>query len=221
MRLPFLSSSFLATRSIGSRRFAALAITPTWDLITALSGTTRGATRIGQVTPVRSLARLSQASGQAFTFARVAPPLKMPMRQALRQARPGTKGVVHGYGMAMATTPSSQARPRRILPPSVVVSDRASLQMAALLQTQEGAAGMRIGMVNDWGSHTGFTYTLSFVRPSEVEKDDERVELSGGALLFIERRAIWAGEGGLLGAQVDLDESFNLIIEPKKKESPQ
>ena len=74
-------------------------------------------------------------------------------------------------------------------------------------------------MTNDWGSVTGFTYTLGFVSKGEVKADDERVELESGALLFIERTAIWAGQGGLLGATLDIDDDFNLTVEPKEPSS--
>jgi hypothetical protein len=93
-------------------------------------------------------------------------------------------------------------------------------------------------MANDWSSSTGFSYTIDFVGAAEdVDPTDERIELSrppssaeaaaeqaeGEAaaarpvLLFIERKAIWAGEGGLLGATLDLDEQFNLHIKPKEE----
>ena len=87
--------------------------------------------------------------------------------------------------------------------------------MAALLEAAPTAAGLRMGMTNDWGSATGFTYTLNFVTEAEVKTDDERIELSNGAVLFVERKALWVGEGGLLGATLDLDEEFNLIVTPK------
>lgn len=74
---------------------------------------------------------------------------------------------------------------------------------------------MRIGVTNDWGSHTGFSYTLNFVQPGELQKSDERIELAGGAVLFVERKALWSGEGGLLGATLDLDEDFNIVIKDK------
>ena len=72
-------------------------------------------------------------------------------------------------------------------------------------------------MANDWGSPTGFTYTLGFVGEADVQEDDERIELAGGATLFVERKALWVGEGGLLGSTVDLDAEFNLIITPKDR----
>ena len=72
-------------------------------------------------------------------------------------------------------------------------------------------------MANDWGSPTGFTYTLSFIGEADVREDDERIELAGEAVLFVERKALWVGEGGLLGATVDLDTAFNLVITPKDR----
>ena len=93
-------------------------------------------------------------------------------------------------------------------------------RLAALLTTQAGVAGVRLGMVNDWGSHTGFSYTLGFVLEGDVEKSDERIDLEDGGALYIERKALWAGEGGLVGATLDIDEEFNLIITPKDGRTP-
>lgn len=87
--------------------------------------------------------------------------------------------------------------------------------MAALLEATPSAVGMRMGMTNDWGSSTGFSYTLSFVTEGELMKDDERIELESGAVLYVERKALWVGEGGLLGATLDLDSDFNIIVKPK------
>jgi hypothetical protein len=40
--------------------------------------------------------------------------------------------------------------------------------------------------------------------------------LPGGRTLYVERKALWVGEGGLLGATLDLDDEYNLIILPKE-----
>ena len=94
-------------------------------------------------------------------------------------------------------------------------TDGAAEKIGALLKAQPSAAGVRLSMVNDWGSHTGFSYTISFMRAGEELADDERIELSSGATLFVDRKALWAGEGGLLGAQLDMDDAFNLKISTK------
>ena len=47
------------------------------------------------------------------------------------------------------------------------------------------------------------------------ERSDERVPLGDGGTIYIDRKALWAGEGGLLGATVDMDEAFNLKVTPK------
>ena len=92
-------------------------------------------------------------------------------------------------------------------------------RLSALLQAQTGVVGVRLGMVNDWGSHTGFSYTLEFVPEGGIEKSDERIDIGDGpGALYVERKALWAGEGGLVGATLDLDADFNLIITPKEKE---
>lgn len=71
-------------------------------------------------------------------------------------------------------------------------------------------------MTNDWGSPTGFSYTLGFVLEGmEVVKTDEKVELAGGGIIYIERKAIWVGEGGLLGSTMDIDENFHVTMTPK------
>ena len=87
------------------------------------------------------------------------------------------------------------------------------------MSVQPGAIGMRLGMANDWGSATGFSYTLDFVLEGQpIARDDEVIELpDGSGAIYVERKAIWVGEGGLLGATMDLDENFNLIITPKDK----
>lgn len=77
--------------------------------------------------------------------------------------------------------------------------------------------GVRVGMVNDWGSHTGFTYTMSFIAAANVDPSDERIDLEGSGVLYLERKALWVGEGGLVGATMDIDEEFNLKITPKEK----
>jgi hypothetical protein len=71
-------------------------------------------------------------------------------------------------------------------------------------------------MTNDWGSPTGFSYTLNFVRDGEVDSTDERIDLSHGAVVFVERKALWVGEGGLLGATVDMDEHYSLMVKGKE-----
>lgn len=64
----------------------------------------------------------------------------------------------------------------------------------------------------------------------QVTADDEVLELqqpeaAGGAepdapavTLYVARQALWVGEGGLLGATLDLDENYALVITPKDKE---
>ena len=100
-------------------------------------------------------------------------------------------------------------------------TERASTRIAALLKASDGTPlGVRMGMTNDWGSATGFTYTLNFVRDGELQASDERIELPDSAVLFIERKALWVGEGGLLGSTVDIDEKLNIIVTPKVKDEP-
>ena len=94
-------------------------------------------------------------------------------------------------------------------------TDMAAERIGALLAAQSsGAVGLRLGMVNDWGSHTGFSYTLNFV--NEVDATDERIDLPN-ATLYVERKALWVGEGGLVGATLDMDEDYNLLVTPKEK----
>ena len=91
-------------------------------------------------------------------------------------------------------------------------------RISALLQTKGDAQGVRLGMTNDWGSHTGFSYTLNFVHAdTRPLKSDEKIELSDGSVIFVDRKALWAGEGGLLGATLDIDEEFNVIVSPKEE----
>ena len=104
----------------------------------------------------------------------------------------------------------------QIAPPRRVQTDNAATRIKALLKAADDKAlGVRLGMANDWGSSTGFSYTLNFVRAGELQPSDERIELSESAVLFIERKALWVGEGGLLGATLDIDEKLNIIVTPK------
>ena len=97
-------------------------------------------------------------------------------------------------------------------------ADSAASRISTLIGVQPGAIGVRLGMANDWGSATGFSYTLGFVHEGGVDPSDEVIELPDGkGAIYVERKAIWAGEGGLLGATMDMDEQFNLIITPKDK----
>lgn len=84
------------------------------------------------------------------------------------------------------------------------------------MKAEPNAAGVRLGMTNDWGSRTGFSYTLSFVKAGEIDATDEKIELAGGGTVYVERKAIWVGEGGLLGATMEIDDQFNMKITPKE-----
>ena len=95
-------------------------------------------------------------------------------------------------------------------------TDGAATHISALQKSQPGACGVRLGIVNDWGSYTGFSYTLAFVMDGSEDKSDERVALADGGTIYIARKALWAGEGGLLGATVDMDAAFNLKVTPKE-----
>mmetsp|Transcript_55 Transcript_55/g.159 ORF Transcript_55/g.159 Transcript_55/m.159 type:complete len:139 (+) Transcript_55:252-668(+) len=95
-------------------------------------------------------------------------------------------------------------------------TDKAAKGIVALLGTQTDAVGVRLGMTNDWGSPTGFSYTLNFVREGGLDRTDERIDLPHNAVVFVERKALWVGEGGLLGATVDMDDSYQLIVTGKE-----
>ena len=95
--------------------------------------------------------------------------------------------------------------------------ETAAARLEALQRAQDGVVGVRMGMTNDWGSPSGFSYTLSFVMDGGVEKSDERIELPNGGVLYIERKALWVGEGGLVGATLDIDDKLNIIVTPKEK----
>lgn len=131
---------------------------------------------------------------------------------------------VHVVSMALSVAITRHLAMQHLLTLLLVCSpsqaDNATKRMTALLEATPKAAGLRIGMTNDWGSPTGFTYTLSFVAEAEVLEDDERIELPTRAVLFVERKALWAGEGGLLGATLDLDSNFNLVVSHKGSDAP-
>jgi hypothetical protein len=48
-------------------------------------------------------------------------------------------------------------------------AESAAKRMAALIEASPSAKGVRIGMANDWGSPTGFTYTMGFVTEAELQ----------------------------------------------------
>ena len=98
-------------------------------------------------------------------------------------------------------------------------TENASTRIAALLKAGDGAVGVRLGITNDWGSATGFSYTLNFVQPGEVLVSDERIELAQSTVLFVDRKALWAGEGGLLGATVDIDADLNITVSRKERDA--
>eukprot|EP00966_Prymnesium_polylepis_P143575 3314427-Prymnesium_polylepis.1 len=95
-------------------------------------------------------------------------------------------------------------------------TQNAAEKVRLLLQVSPSAIGIRIDMTNDWGSHTGFTYTLGFATADDVKKDDEKIELEGGGVVFVDRKTLWVGEGGLLGATMDIDDNFSMKITPKE-----
>ena len=94
--------------------------------------------------------------------------------------------------------------------------ETAAKRLGLLLQAQPGAVGVRLTTANDWGSHTGFTYKLDFVAEGAVDSTDERIDLADGVALYVERKALWIGEGGLLGATLEIDEEFTLKVTPKE-----
>ena len=57
---------------------------------------------------------------------------------------------------------------------------------------------------------------MSFVLEGDIHPSDERIELPDGGIVFVERKAIWVGEGGLLGATMDIDDDFTMKIIPKE-----
>ena len=120
---------------------------------------------------------------------------------------------VHVVSMALSVAITRHLAMQHLLTLLLVCSpsqaDNATKRMTALLEATPTAAGLRIGMTNDWGSPTGFTYTLSFVAEAEVLEDDERIELPTRAV-----------EGGLLGATLDLDSNFNLVVSHKGSDAP-
>ena len=61
---------------------------------------------------------------------------------------------------------------------------------------------------------------MSFVKDGEQDVSDECVPLPDGGVVYIHRKALWAGEGGLLGATVDLDADGGLKVTPKEPAQP-
>ena len=80
-------------------------------------------------------------------------------------------------------------------------------------------AAVRLGIENDWGSHTGFSYTLSFVDADSISKDDEKIELSPAALLVVERKAIWRARAGCSAPRWTLTTPSAPIVTPKEPRS--
>lgn len=100
--------------------------------------------------------------------------------------------------------------------PLVLQTKDAAERVRLLLLADQGAVGVRLTMKNDWANPSGFSYTLGFVKPGEMQASDEKIEIPGGGVLYVDRKAIWAGEGGLLGATIDIDEKFNVNFTPRE-----
>ena len=110
-------------------------------------------------------------------------------------------------------------RAKRTLPPSVEVSRGAAQHLHNLVRAHGDADGVRISITNDWKSASGFSYLLSFVSAGHEAPaaGDERIALDSGTTVYIDRKALWAGEGGLLGAVIDVDDNMNIEVKSTKE----
>lgn len=92
-------------------------------------------------------------------------------------------------------------RRKRTLPPSVEVSQSAAQHLHNLVRAHGDADGVRISVTNDWKSSSGFSYLLSFVKAEHEAPaaGDERIALDPKTAVYIDRKALWAGEGGAAG----------------------
>ena len=110
---------------------------------------------------------------------------------------------------------------KRKLPPSITITPRAQQRIDTLIRAanKKHKLAVRLSVANDWGSYTGFSYTLQFVNQDENQQtDDELITCESGAIVYVDRKALWAGEGGLLGATVDLDHDLNLEVRSKEQQ---
>lgn len=67
---------------------------------------------------------------------------------------------------------------RRELPPPLKLTDRCARQLMQLLEHKKDATAVRIKMVNDWSSSTGFSFSMEF---AESKEDGEEVVVQDGA----------------------------------------
>ncbi|KAJ1617717.1 hypothetical protein T492DRAFT_1097722 [Pavlovales sp. CCMP2436] len=101
---------------------------------------------------------------------------------------------------------------RRAMPPSLKLTGRCAKTLAALLESKgDRVSAIRIKMVNDWSSTTGFTFGMEFAE--SIEPGEEVIEQEG-ARLYVEASALFNTETGLLGSTLDMDETLELTIIP-------
>ena len=173
-----------------------------------------------QTSPGSRMSWISQATGPsplAVALCRAADTPNLAERTR-HQDTPKAATVDHNRASAVFRAAHGQRAGALTLTRACMPSQtqNAADKVRLLLQAAPSAIGIRIDMTNDWGSHTGFTYTLGFATADNVKKDDEKIELEGGGVVFVDRKTLWVGEGGLLGATMDIDDDFSMKITPKE-----
>lgn len=157
-----------------------------------------------------------------------------------RMTRPAAAAALHRRSLAGAA--------RRALPPPLKLTDRCARKLVQLLEHKPDAVAVRIKMVNDWSSSTGFSFQMDFAKSKEpgeemIVQDGGRGAPSAaaagflpyvrpsrpspsargcvvGARLYVESQALFNTETGLLGSTLDMDDNLEIsIIPPPKRDS--
>ncbi|KAG8471015.1 hypothetical protein KFE25_009436 [Diacronema lutheri] len=126
-----------------------------------------------------------------------------------RMTRPAAAAALHRRSLAGAA--------RRALPPPLKLTDRCARKLVQLLEHKPDAVAVRIKMVNDWSSSTGFSFQMDFAKSKEP---GEEMIVQDGARLYVESQALFNTETGLLGSTLDMDDNLEIsIIPPPKRDS--
>lgn len=127
----------------------------------------------------------------------------------LATARAAPRAWAHALEPLGARSLTALRPPRRAMPPSLKLTERCAQKVSQLLVSKRDVLAVRLKMVNDWTSTTGFSFQLDFA--TSKLPGEEMIE-QDGARLFVESQALFNTETGLLGCTLDLDDELELSI---------
>lgn len=96
--------------------------------------------------------------------------------------------------LALGSERSFSRSTKRELPPSLKLTDRCARQLLQLLERKKDAQAVRIKMVNDWSSSTGFSFAMEF---AESKEPGEEMVVQDGARALGLHRLCSPGRGWL------------------------